>query len=136
VDKPGALELRQNSARRALLWRGDGLGDGPLGIEELRGRGAARNAPGLMMPRTAWPVRLRILLRAIMPLSTVASEHPPRQPRSCPAAQGFQELSQVQIPEVLLCIAAGDAASVVTGANSIPTAGMGTGAAIGVEGAV
>lgn len=53
MDKPGASGLRRNSARRALPWRGDGLGDGPLGIEELRGRGAARNAPGLMIPRTA-----------------------------------------------------------------------------------
>jgi hypothetical protein len=135
VDKPGASGRWRNSARRDLLWRGYGLGDGPFGLEEPRGRGAART-PGLSMPHTACLVRLRMLSQAKMPLSTITSEHLLRKSRSCPMAQALKRVVAGAGTKGATSTAKSDAASVVTGASTIAAAGVGTGAAVSVKEAV
>jgi hypothetical protein len=136
VDKPGALGLWRNSARRAPPWRGDELGDGPLGIEELRGRGASRNAPGLMMPRTAWPVRLRMLFTGENAIVDSRIRTPSEATTILPGGAGATRAVTGADTRGTTCIAAGDVAHVATGASTIAAAGVGTGAVVGVEGAV
>jgi hypothetical protein len=136
VHKPGASGLRRNSARRDLLWRGYGLGDGPSGLEEPRRRGATRTASGLSMPRTACPVRLRMLFTGEN--ATVDGRFRAASEATTILPNGAGSIRTVASADTRGAkgVAAGDAAIVVTGASTIATAGVDTDAAAGVKGAV
>jgi hypothetical protein len=125
VDKLGASCLWRNRARRALPWSGDGLGDGRFRLEEPRGRGAAHTARGLSMPRTACPMRLRMLFKS----ENAAIDGRFRAPSEAiiPLSNGTDATRAVANADTSAATSAamGDAASVVIGAITAASVGRG-----------